>query len=282
MTHTSGLYPDEGAFNYKYLSPWAAIGITKKDDLKNWLNNALKSGIFQKPGVEWAYSSFGFCVLGEIIARVTGMTSDAYIRKTIFEPCKMKDSFFRTEVSNGILSEEFVKDYKNRLYIQSEEDVEELKKLDNYKQGSGIELDNPVWKIVPTTSGGIHSTTGDLMNFGNMLLNGGYTADGIRVIGRKAIERMTANITGPNIIDNCWDAGGCYRMYGLGPDTRRTSDNHYSEGTFFHEGAGACSLVIDPKEKMVAAWFVPWADPNWTWHAEALYNASNVMWSGIK
>ena len=54
---------------------------------------------------------------------------------------------------------------------------------------------------------------------------------------------------------------------------------HFSKGSFFHEGAGACCILIDPVEKMVASWFIPWAKEGW--FPEALFNASAVMWSGL-
>ncbi|NLN64402.1 MAG: hypothetical protein GX144_03130 [Clostridiaceae bacterium] len=54
----------------------------------------------------------------------------------------------------------------------------------------------------------------------------------------------------------------------------------YTKGTFFHEGSGACSLIIDPFEKLVAAWFVPWVNDKWCAHG--LYNAAAVMWSGLE
>ncbi|MFD1908194.1 hypothetical protein ACFSQ7_35670 [Paenibacillus rhizoplanae] len=47
----------------------------------------------------------------------------------------------------------------------------------------------------------------------------------------------------------------------------------------FHEGAGACCMVIDPVEQLTAVWFVPFTDDNW--YAEALFNVTNVIWSGL-
>lgn len=54
----------------------------------------------------------------------------------------------------------------------------------------------------------------------------------------------------------------------------------YSKGTFFHEGAGGCCVIIDPVEHMVAAWFVPYV--NGKWSSEAINNVPAVMWSGLE
>lgn len=91
---------------------------------------------------------------------------------------------------------------------------------------------------------------------------------------------MTALHTTPDIKDYCWGAEGVFRPYALGPDLRHNLSSLYSEGTFFHEGAGGCCLLIDPVEKLVAAWFVPFVDD--VWCAHALFNAAAIMWSGLE
>lgn len=289
LSHTSGLYPDNGCFNYEYISPWDFKFIKKNMSEKDsWFDAALKTGMHNKPGKEWAYSTFGFVVLGEIIAKVTRMRAETYIRKALLEPCKMEDSFFVNEFYFDLLPPEFAKRILPKFYLAyewSKDTYEIIKRCADGKKSDF--MTNPNFSehfrmkySHSTTGNGLFSTVDDLNKFGRMLLNGGYTDDGVRVIGRKAIERMTLNYTTEDIKDNCWGAGGAYRMYGLGPDTRRTADNHYSEGSYFHEGWGACCLLLDPKEKMVASWFVPFLNDGW--YPEALYNASAVMWSGIK
>ncbi len=278
LTHTSGLYPDGGCFPYKYVEYWHNVSRTEKGE--SWVQSSTKTGMFNKPGKEWAYCSFGFALLGEIIKRTTGMKAETYIRKTILEPCGMTSSGFENELMRGELPEEFVKDFIDRVYVQSDEFVNMIKELKDYKVGQyPKEPRDQLWCEVPGTAGGMFSTAEDLNKFGRMLLNGGVSEDGKRVIGRKAIERMTLNYTTEDVKDNCWGAGGNYRMYALGPDTRWNADSHFTKGSFFHEGAGACCLLMDPTEKMVASWFVPWAKEGW--FPQALFNASAVMWSGI-
>jgi len=280
LTHTSGMWPDSGCFPYNYVEYWDYVDQTKEGE--NWIANSLKAGVFNKPGKEWAYCSFGYLILGEIIHKVTGIRAEAYIRKTILEPCGMTSSGFNSEIMRGELSAEFVKELGERFYIQNDEDFNMFSNIDKYvpEQIQYREGGNPVWREVPATCGGMFSTAADLNKFGRMLINGGKSDDGKRVIGRKAIERMTLNYTTEDIKDNCWGAQGNYRMYALGPDTRWNADSHFSKGSFFHEGAGACCLLMDPTEKMVASWFVPWAKEGW--FPQALFNAAAVMWSGLE
>src|SRR6202789_2336815 len=40
-----------------------------------------------QPGTHWAYSNFGYCILGRIIEQVTGQPYDAYVKANILAPC---------------------------------------------------------------------------------------------------------------------------------------------------------------------------------------------------
>ncbi|UCC31985.1 MAG: beta-lactamase family protein [Phycisphaerales bacterium] len=50
--------------------------------------------LFQ-PGSQWKYSSVGYDLLAEVVARVTGESFSSWTKKHIFEPLKMKDTFFK-------------------------------------------------------------------------------------------------------------------------------------------------------------------------------------------
>ena len=88
MTHTSGLQADPGCFpNPYFISPWEFIFENEKEKYnenkkeerietnpekqKSWIAAALQSGMRKPAGEEWAYCSFGFLILGEIISRVS-------------------------------------------------------------------------------------------------------------------------------------------------------------------------------------------------------------------
>jgi CubicO group peptidase (beta-lactamase class C family) len=43
------------------------------------------------PGERFAYSNFGYCVLGRVIEQVTGQPYDAYVRQNILAPCGITD-----------------------------------------------------------------------------------------------------------------------------------------------------------------------------------------------
>ncbi len=270
LTHTSGLYPDGGCF--PEIAPKNAWGLideaSKIWDGKgefDWVKAGISGGLRRPVGSEWQYNSFGFVLLGEIITKVSGQFADDYIMEHIVKPLSMSDSGFVPTL-----------DMAKRAFI-SNESVKQIfadfiagKKIENDSTGS-------FWEKIPRTGGGLLSTTNDLIRFANMTLNGG-TLEGARILGRKAIEIMTTQqLTG--VPDYCWGANEPDRKYGVGFDMREGAAYTYSKGTYMHEGAGACSIDIDPKEQLAAAWFVPWDKGEWC--PEPLYNVQNIIWSGI-
>lgn len=261
LSHTSGMHPDRGCFDNKYfLTPWDYIE-HRKD--VGWIEASLSAGMRKQPGEEWAYCSFGYVILGEIISRVSGVFANDYIIENIVKPCEMNDTTFELSVEQA-----------QRHIIRNEYVEKRIRSI-----VAGEKKDGDIWSTIPSTGGGLCSTPLDLSKFGTMLLNNG-TYNGKRVLGRKAVEKMTALYTTPDIKDYCWNAGGVTRLYGLGPDLRNNLASFYSKGTFFHEGAGACSLIIDPVEKFVSVWFVPFTNDNW--FAHGLYNVSTIIWSGLQ
>jgi CubicO group peptidase (beta-lactamase class C family) len=274
LTHTSGMHTDGGCFDNKYqMNYWSLIeGLYKlhnpeKDGEFDWITAALSTignGLRVKPDTEWAYCSFGYVILGAVIEKLTGIHAHKYIEDNICKPLGMKDTLF--ESTHDML----------KRYIITDEEAET--RINNELNG----IENEEWWIgdklkIPGTGGGLNGTPYDLIRFGNMVLFGG-TLDGVRILGRKAVEKMTTlAVDYPNY---CWGANEKQRFYGVGFDMRNGPGFTFSQGTYMHEGSGACSLYIDPREELVAAWIVPFAKEGW-W-SRALFNVQNIIWSGIK
>jgi CubicO group peptidase (beta-lactamase class C family) len=272
LTHTSGMHTDGGCFDNKYQTNyWELIEKAHrlhdpaKDGEFDWIAAALGTignGFRVKPDTEWAYCSFGFVILGAVIEKLTGISAHKYIEDNICKPLGMKDTAF-----------ELTPDRAKRFIVTDEESEKFIYSIVN---GSY----EPQWigeKLkIPSTGGGLDGTAYDLVRFGNMMLSGG-TLDGVRILGRKAVEKMTTIVsTLPNY---CWGAKEKERYYGVGFDMRNGPAFTFSQGTYMHEGSGACSMYIDPKEEFVAAWIVPFAKEGW--FSRALFNVQNIIWSGI-
>lgn len=267
LTHTSGLYPDGGCLPIEAPpNAWELIESGYKGEADfDWITAGISPGLRREPGTEWAYCSFGFCVLGEVIARVTGMSAADYITARIIKPLGMNDSGF--ELKPNDVARAFYHDDGDKKHLEN------LAKGINSEKGT-------IWERIPPTDGGLYSNATDLIKFANTMLYKG-TFNGTRILGRKAAEKMTEHqLFG--VHDFCWGANEPNRRYGVGFDMREGSAYTYSKGTFMHEGAGACSMDIDPQEELCAAWFVPFNKPKNGWSADVLYNVQSIIWSGLK
>lgn len=75
--------------------------VNEPDDPMFWNPNLTQTQIIQKvlssrapqyePGTKYHYSNFGYCLLGRIIEKVTGMSYEMYVRKEILTPCGITD-----------------------------------------------------------------------------------------------------------------------------------------------------------------------------------------------
>lgn len=263
LTHTSGIIQDEGVYENKYYEGWWKL--VKEHPETEWIKAVLKKGLQHEPGKQWAYSTVGFMILGEIITRVSGMFCHDYIEKNIFEPCEMTDTCFG-------MKPEFADRYNLRT-PRMEEVIKDLK--------SGEKIEDDGWDKIPSTGSGVYSTCRDLIKFGSMMLNNGVY-NGKRIIGRKALEAMRRIHTAPEVRDHCWGRKETYHPYGLGPDIVSEADEQQivTPGTICHEGYGTCCIMIDFKENFMAVWSAQFYGENW--YIDALRNVASIMWSGLE
>lgn len=83
LTHTSGGWTNDGndpmfrepAFNHRELITWTLQ------------NQPLKHA----PGEHYAYSNFGYCVLGRVIEKISGQSYADFVRQHIAMPCGIKE-----------------------------------------------------------------------------------------------------------------------------------------------------------------------------------------------
>jgi CubicO group peptidase (beta-lactamase class C family) len=82
LTHMSGYAPD-----FDLRERWTGYDEAIKRLIKEPLRNP--------PGARFTYSDIGFITLGEVVARVSGMTLDQFAQKNIFGPLRMTSTGFR-------------------------------------------------------------------------------------------------------------------------------------------------------------------------------------------
>ena len=120
---------------------------------------------------------------------------------------------------------------------------------------------------------GMFSTIGDYARFAQMLLNGGEL-DGVRILGRKTVELMTANHLNhlPRVTNAFSDSDG----FGLGVAVRldvAKSNELGSVGQFGWNGAATTTVIIDPREQLVGLVFaqhMPYNEHDLFWNFNTL------------
>jgi CubicO group peptidase (beta-lactamase class C family) len=79
LTHTAGGWPADSTDPMMHNLGW--------DHAKLIAETITNVPLAYPPGSHWAYSNFGYCVLGRVIEQVTGQPYAAYVQANILTPC---------------------------------------------------------------------------------------------------------------------------------------------------------------------------------------------------
>ena len=240
LTHTSGyIYP--GMFGKAPLDEfYTAEAVASAQTMDQFIERLSRVPLMHQPGERFTYG-VSVDVLGAIVAKVSGQQFDEYVAEHITGPLKMIDTAFHVP-----------QDKRSRL----------AKVYSSGKDGALAAV--PPAELVMSSvdasrmhwgGAGLFSTIGDYARFGQMLLNGGEL-DGVRLLGRKTVELMTANALTHTPTPH--RAGTDYDGFGYGGAVRvdvARSNRLGSEGQFGWTGAATTYFNIDPQEKTVALVF---------------------------
>jgi CubicO group peptidase (beta-lactamase class C family) len=89
LTHTSGI-PDEN--DYEWDKPQYDAMAAER-----YVRSLANEKMIAAPGEKYKYSNMAFDILADVIAKVSGMTFEDYIKEKILDPLNMKDSDFLRE-----------------------------------------------------------------------------------------------------------------------------------------------------------------------------------------
>ncbi len=187
------------------------------------------------PGERWEYGP-ATDVAGRLVEVISGRTFDEFLQERIFVPLRMTDTHFylpREKLPRFAANYRPGENGKIELVEAPDEHSRYVREPHVYFSGGG----------------GLVSTAGDYFRFQQMMLNGGEL-DGVRVLGRKTVELMTANHIGDNLI---WLRGPGYG-FGLGYSVVTDvgqSAMPASTGTFAWGGAFCTVFWVDPVEEIV-------------------------------
>ena len=157
------------------------------------------------------------------------MTLEAYFKKYIFGPLKMKDTGFHVPEDQLFRAAQGY-DYKTKTYPLHLRDVSKSPRM--YSGG-----------------GGLVSTIHDYARFAQMMLNGGQL-DGVRLLSPKTVSLMTANHIEASVIKGDLYLPGTGHGFGLGYAVRLETGIAGvagSKGDYRWGGWAGTAFWIDPE-----------------------------------
>jgi CubicO group peptidase (beta-lactamase class C family) len=247
LTHTSGIgYAQIGSPRAKAMYAKAGVNSqigTPNESLKNQVMKIAALPLEHQPGERFTYG-LNSDVLGYFVEVVSQQSLADFFRTKIFEPLGMKDTWFYLP-----------KEKHNRLVaLHAEDDNKKVVVMKKSPPGTmdNLDIDYPNAKGTLYSGGaGLASTALDYAIFMQMMLNGG-SYNGKRIISQNSVDMMTQNQIGN--VDR-----GPNEKFGLGFGILTETGSGrvgLSTGTYSWGGAFSSSYWIDPKEKIVAQFFL--------------------------
>ncbi len=233
LTHTSGL-PDQLPNN-------RALRMTKSP-LSTFVEGACEVGLEFPPGRGVQYQSMGFVLLGAVIEAITRMKLPVFLDREIFGPLHMKDTTLGAP--DRWFSEER---FQDRLAI--------VDMPDEQRGGDDWNWNSRYWLQLGAPWGGLLTTTGDLIRFCQVMLDGG-TNGLVKLFSYSSIQAAVSNqlTTYPDVPE----ADRRCRGWGFGwrlnwPTHSATFGDLLGPRTYGHWGATGTLLWVDPDRQAAAA-----------------------------
>jgi CubicO group peptidase (beta-lactamase class C family) len=238
LTHTSGLGYGVIDGDERFRMIYKKAGITDLFTTENiTIEESVKKlgrlPLHHNPGEEFTYSE-GLDVLGYFIEVVSGMPFDEFLRKRLFDPLGMDDTWFYLPASKA-----------GRLVsVQKKENGKWIRYPVTF-----YDTDYPIKGARSFFSGGagLSSTAKDYATFLQMYLNGGEL-NGVRILSRTTVQFIMGNQTGDLFGDKIEYYG---LAFGVVTPEGQDAGGQGSAGTFSWGGYFNTEYFADPKEQTI-------------------------------
>ncbi|ULQ50717.1 serine hydrolase domain-containing protein [Flavihumibacter fluvii] len=242
LTHTSGLGYGEIDGDERFKAIYKKAGITdlfttEPVTIGESVRKLAKLPLHHNPGEKFTYSE-GLDVLGYFIEVVSGMSFSDFLKKRLFEPLGMQDTYF------------YLPDSKSARLVA----VQRPGKTGEWERYP-VTFYDPNYPITGAKTfysggAGLSSTARDYATFLQMYLNGGELG-GKRILSRPTINAILSNQT-DTLLGNPQRSDSFYGLaFGVQTAVGAASGGSGSEGTFTWGGYFNTSYFADPKEKVI-------------------------------
>jgi len=241
LTHTSGVSYGDGPAK----DLWQKAGITgwyfadRDEPVAATVTRMAALPFDAQPGEKYVYG-YNTDILGVVVERASGLPLDEYLRTRIFEPLKMRDTYFYLPPAKA--------DRLATVYSATPSGKIERAPTPGTMVSQGAYVEGPRKSF--SGGAGIVSTALDYARFLQMMLNGGEL-EGARILGRKSVELMTVDHIGTLETEPG-------RGFGLGFSVVKDVGLRGipgSVGEFGWGGAYHSTYWVDPKEQLVVVYF---------------------------
>ena len=215
MRHTAGLSYGRGSTPLHAIYPAGSAWAASRWSGAEFIEKLAALPLHYQPGSKWEYS-LGLDVLGLAIEAVAGVPLRDFLRERVFEPLGMRDTGFAVPESELA---RYAKPFANDPFTREPQTLRDGTKLHKFDCGGGCAV----------------STALDFLKFAQMLGNGG-DLDGVRVLGRKTVEYMTADHIAPEVNTTLLREYPNINGYGFGL------------GVAVRRGGGVSGVVSSPRE----------------------------------
>ena len=217
-----------------------------------------------EPGTHYRYS---LChdVLGALVEIWSGEKFGEYVKKNIFEPLGMKNTFFGLSKDEDILSKMAAR------YRFTDDGLPERMKMEcTFILGDEYECGGA----------GLTSCTEDYAVFLDALACGGISKDGKRILSEASIELMRTNHLNEQ---QCEDFQSVRKGYGYGLGVRTHTDKSQSDslspiGEFGWDGAAGAFSMVDTQNKISLTYFQHCHN----WNVGIQTKMRNALYSGLE
>jgi CubicO group peptidase (beta-lactamase class C family) len=248
LTHTSGL-PSVGGFASGPTKLVNHLDHAPGDTLASWTPKLATQALEFQPGSKFIYSpleAHGTAL--RLVEIVSGQPAEIFMRERIFEPLRMRDTYFNVPRS------------KAGRIIPIFDRVEGAWKPGRHLLGPG-----PYSYIAG--GGGLWSTVKDFMLFDLMLLNRG-SLNGQRILRPETVDLMSRDHVGKLFKKWFPPLTG---QSGFGLSVRIVEDpaksNGRSKGAYGWGGAYGTETWVEPERDLVAAFFIQMGNPPYAAYA---------------